>query len=213
MDNSSNTVAPPGSKLSPDHENPIDGWILGSVVLPFNRVVHGHSVRWPAVVQRNIPNLLTAASLLVGCMSAWLITSGHRGLAVSLHMVSYVLDCCDGNYARQHGLTSEFGDLFDHGADVMKVLATLAALWWSSRLPWWVYVRRYASTLAVLGASALLCAMHMGCQQLRLGGCSTESLGVLTPLCPSADDIYWTRFGGCGTAQLVLCVAIAGGWV
>lgn len=36
-----------------------------------------------------------------------------------LYVLSYVFDCIDGQYARLYGMTTDFGDMYDHISDVV----------------------------------------------------------------------------------------------
>lgn len=66
------------------------------------------------------PNQVTSASLVVGLAAAGLFAQGTYMAAVgasALLVMSYVLDNCDGELARLHRVTSNFGEELDSFAD------------------------------------------------------------------------------------------------
>lgn len=77
------------------------------------------------------PNQITAASLVVGLAACWfLIQGGHVWMvgAGVLFVLTYVLDNCDGEVAREKGLSSLFGHWFDTIVDWLVHSAFFIAL-------------------------------------------------------------------------------------
>ncbi|HRY30195.1 MAG TPA: CDP-alcohol phosphatidyltransferase family protein [Elusimicrobiota bacterium] len=82
------------------------------------------------------PNQITAVSFLLGIAAALFIaTGGGAASAVGalLLELSIVVDCVDGQLARAKGLTSEWGDIFDHTSDDATLLLICAAAGWALR--------------------------------------------------------------------------------
>jgi len=52
---------------------------------------------------------------------------GDWGSFVALSAASYLWDCTDGHLARTYGLTSDFGDVYDHAVDVITFVLLLFA--------------------------------------------------------------------------------------
>jgi len=76
-------------------------------------------------------NHVTTLSLAFGLACNALLASGERGLAIVgalLLVVSYVLDNCDGELARQKQQTSEFGAFYDTFADFVVHTSLFLAL-------------------------------------------------------------------------------------
>ncbi|MEM7041436.1 MAG: CDP-alcohol phosphatidyltransferase family protein [Pseudomonadota bacterium] len=75
------------------------------------------------------PNMVTMASLVLVFVTLWLFMQGHflTGLAVSFVMV--FLDTVDGKLARVTLTSSKWGNIFDHGIDLIH-----PPFWWWA---WW----------------------------------------------------------------------------
>jgi phosphatidylglycerophosphate synthase len=76
------------------------------------------------------PNGVTAASIGVGLIAAWLLSRGDAWIHLggALFMVAVWMDHVDGELARQTGRTSTFGHYFDHAAAMTNyVLGFLGA--------------------------------------------------------------------------------------
>jgi phosphatidylglycerophosphate synthase len=110
----------------------------------------------------------------------------------------------DGQFARRYGLTSRFGDLYDHITDhVVGVLLLIVIVWRRGR-----DIRVVDVLLFVL--LALLGFIHTGCQQRHYGadGAGAESLDQARVLCARRRWVHWTRFFGTGTFVLVVLLYV-----
>ena len=77
------------------------------------------------------PNQITAASLVVGLGACWFLIQGDHVWMVGagvLFVLSYVLDNCDGEVAREKGLSSPYGHQFDTFVDWLVHSAFFIAL-------------------------------------------------------------------------------------
>jgi CDP-alcohol phosphatidyltransferase len=109
---------PSGRKIPPSLENPIDNFFIGAA-----------ETLNPALRRAGVtPNILTSLGLLAGMTSARLLARGHPRASAVLYLVSYFFDCADGNMARKYGMVTQFGDWYDHGADIAKHAALAWAL-------------------------------------------------------------------------------------
>lgn len=105
---------------------PWDGFYATFVVSPVSKPL----VRWAADHGLR-PNHLTAASLVVGLLSAMCFGFGSRPLLVAgavLLQVSFVLDCADGQLARYVRSFSGVGAWMDATSDRVKEFAVYAGL-------------------------------------------------------------------------------------
>jgi len=95
-----------------------------------NRPLASRIVRWlmPTAVT---PNQLTAVSCVLGFAAAATLSFGSWPAlvlgALLLHL-SIVMDCADGQLARAKGLTSQWGEVFDHTSDDLTFLLVSFAL-------------------------------------------------------------------------------------
>lgn len=183
-----------GRKIPSHLENPFDNLFIGlSSIL--NRSIP------PQILH---PNHITAASLATGLISAYMLYTHRYLLSAALLLLSYYLDCMDGNYARMYGLVTIFGDWFDHLSDITKYVALYSALAFNPGLTTAFKV----SVFAITGTLMLTTYVHLGCQELSYQKQGIDTLTALEPLCPSPSAIQYTRYLGMGTWILSLFLSI-----
>lgn len=104
-----------------------------------NRPLAARLVRWLAPTSIT-PNQVTAVSGLLGVAGAAVLSVGSwPALAAGalLLQLSIIVDCADGQLARAKGLTSQWGEVFDHTSDDLSfalVSFVLALTIWRSDL-------------------------------------------------------------------------------
>jgi CDP-diacylglycerol--glycerol-3-phosphate 3-phosphatidyltransferase len=121
----------------------IAGLAIGAIAVPVAGVATGHlrpsvPLHWrPAV-----PNVLTLARIAIVPLIVWLLISGggESLLAATLFAIASLSDAYDGFLARRWNVESVFGTLLDPFADKLLVLASLAALAVTDRVPVWIVV-------------------------------------------------------------------------
>ncbi|HNX38217.1 MAG TPA: CDP-diacylglycerol--glycerol-3-phosphate 3-phosphatidyltransferase [Candidatus Cloacimonadota bacterium] len=97
-------------------------------------------------MNRNVPNALTLARILVIPVFAWFLFAGHADSRILISLIIFVLasftDYLDGALARKYNIISNFGKIMDPLADKLLVLTALAGLTWLEpyRLPWLIFV-------------------------------------------------------------------------
>ena len=184
-----------GKKINDSYENPID-----LVLVRLGERLH------PTFRKFNLtPNDLTLASLVITLLSFYAyVELKNKVLFVVLYFIGYAFDCFDGNYARSYGMTSDFGDYFDHGADMVKFFVYSYVLFFRTKDT----SRRkklYACSLLV---GLLLLATCMGCQEMNSSNNeSSSSIAWLENLCLNKDHVSFMRFFGVGSFKL-LCAAL-----
>jgi phosphatidylglycerophosphate synthase len=80
--------------------------------------------RWAAEAGLS-PNMVTAAGFILCLLAFWLFWEGHYWLGIASGFVFMVLDTVDGKLARCTGTSSEWGNIFDHGIDLVH-----PPFWW-----------------------------------------------------------------------------------
>ena len=80
--------------------------------------------RWAAEAGLT-PNMVTAAGFILCLLAFWLFWEGHYWLGTASGFVFMVLDTVDGKLARCTGTSSEWGNVFDHGIDLVH-----PPFWW-----------------------------------------------------------------------------------
>lgn len=103
------------------------------------------------------PNMVTSVAAVMTVLAFWLFMQGHYGWGLAAAWFMTFLDTVDGKLARLTLTSSKWGDVFDHGIDLVHppfwYLAWALGLtqWgiaWSTSLFWWV-------TGAILGGYVL----------------------------------------------------------
>ena len=183
-----------GRKLDRKYGNPFDN-VLVDITERMN----------PYYKQLNFtPNMLTTCSFLFTILSAYLFVIDFRVLAAFFYIVGYYFDCADGNYARKYKLVSQFGDLYDHITDLIKIGIFLVLLYTQYKDK-----TRFSYFLIVFIVLSIASITHLGCQEL-LYGKSGESmfLSVTKKLCVDEKNIHFTKYFGTGTTQLFLALVL-----
>lgn len=104
-----------------------------------------------------VPNLISAARLLLVPLFAWLVAQGHDGWALGVLAAAGASDWLDGVVARRLHQVSRLGQMLDPAADRLFILVTLVALAWRDIVPVWLVVVLVARDV-VLGVMLLVLA-------------------------------------------------------
>jgi len=83
-----------------------------------------HLTRWAAEAGLS-PNMVTAVGAVLCVLAFWLFWGGHYWLGVASGFAFMVLDTVDGKLARCTGQSSNWGNIFDHGVDLIH-----PPFWW-----------------------------------------------------------------------------------
>lgn len=185
----------PGRKIAREFENPIDNFYI-DLTEHVKPVCYAHGIT---------PNMVTAVSLAVGLLGCAFILLDARLFAVLCIQAAYFLDCLDGNLARTYNQETDFGDIFDHVCDMIKIYFTFICIIYSIKSS--LNLILFFGLSAVLG---LLMLFHFGCQE-KLSGFSkhNKSLAVLKKIPhTSADHLKFSKYFGSGTFINFVCLYI-----
>ena len=83
-----------------------------------------HLTRWAAAAGMT-PNQVTLIGFLFCALAFWLFWQGHYWTGIASGLVFMVLDTVDGKLARCTGQSSKWGDILDHGVDLLH-----PPFWW-----------------------------------------------------------------------------------
>jgi phosphatidylglycerophosphate synthase len=106
------------------------------------------------------PNMVTAVGFVLCLLAFWLFWEGHYWLGMASGFVFMVLDTVDGKLARCTGTSSEWGNIFDHGIDLIH-----PPFWWWA---WLHGLAAYGRPLEPIYATMLLWAIIGGYVAQRL---------------------------------------------
>lgn len=113
-------------------------------------------------LMRHLPNLITAARLvLTSLLAGLLMLEQKKGLAVFcclLFTLAAVTDMLDGYVARRYGAVSTLGKLLDPLADKLLVTTALIMLIPLNRLPAWIALLILSRELLVTGLRGIASA-------------------------------------------------------
>ncbi len=87
---------------------------------------------------RSIPNLFTAARLVLVPFIALAIAQRRFAVALVLALAAGVTDAFDGFFARRYGWTSRTGAYLDPIADKLLLMTLFVALAYARLVPWWL---------------------------------------------------------------------------
>jgi phosphatidylglycerophosphate synthase len=194
-----------GRKIPENYENFIDNYIieLGIKLNPYFKKLN------------LTPNHLTAISAIFGLLSVYSIYNDKFILAGILYFISYAFDCFDGNYARMYGMVSEFGDLFDHIKDISVIILLYLVIWFKPNIK----KKKKVIFTAISVLLMMTTSIHLGCQERYYS--RNEKSGesnalnftkkVSKGICSKSnnyDNLRFTKWGGCGTYNLMLVLMI-----
>ena len=97
------------------------------------------------------PNGLTTISLVLSLLSIYNFHYDNYFLAALLFFIGYYFDCADGKMARKYNMISEFGDLYDHISDTIKILVLFFI----------IYKKSFDKFLKILIVSILLLILFL----------------------------------------------------
>jgi phosphatidylglycerophosphate synthase len=118
-----------------------------------------HLTRWAAQAGLT-PNMVTAVGGLLCLLAFWLFWEGHYWLGTASGFAFMVLDTVDGKLARCTGTSSWWGNIFDHGIDLIHPV-----FWWWA---WTHGLEAYGRPLEPIYATMLLWAIVGGYIAQRL---------------------------------------------
>ena len=115
--------------------------------------------RWAAEAGLT-PNMVTAIGAVLCVLAFWLFWNGHYWFGSASGFIFMVLDTVDGKLARCTGTSSHWGNIFDHGIDLVH-----PPFWWWA---WMHGLAAYGRPVEPIYATMLLWAIIGGYVAQRL---------------------------------------------
>ena len=112
-----------------------------------------HLTRWAARAGLT-PNAVTAIGALLCVLAFWLFWNGNYWLGIASGFAFMVLDTVDGKLARCTGTSSKWGNVFDHGIDLIH-----PPFWWWA---WAHGLSAYGRPLEPVYEAMLIAALVIG---------------------------------------------------
>jgi len=108
-----------------------------------------------ALIDVNLPNLITLARILMVPVIVWAIAANQMLLAFMLFLAAGVSDAVDGFLAKRFGMKSELGAYLDPLADKVLIVSIYVTLGISGAVPRWLVILVVSRDLMIVGAVLL----------------------------------------------------------
>ncbi|AYV77983.1 MAG: CDP-alcohol phosphatidyltransferase [Edafosvirus sp.] len=159
------------------------------------------------------PNSITTISLIFGVLAIYYMIIANYQLAAIFYLIAYFFDVMDGYYARKYNMETEFGDYYDHFADMFKNGVILIILIYL------LYIHgkyEYILLIVILGIISMI---QLGAQEKYLDSISSthqksSTLSNFKSLCFANDKesieniLKYTRFSGVGITVVIISIII-----
>lgn len=144
------------------------------------------------------PNMVTIFSVFTSGLSFYFLGKQYYKIGCFFILFSYFLDCLDGHLARKYKRVTKLGDYLDHISDGIFGLGLIYQL---------IQLPNYEIKLLILTIFSILMTIHLGCQENIYDKNDSPSLSFTKFLAPKDPKcIKYTRYFGCGTTILVICL-------
>tara|TARA_Y100000590_G_scaffold456043_1_gene605791 strand:- start:5 stop:580 length:576 start_codon:yes stop_codon:yes gene_type:complete len=180
-------------KLKEEYENPIDNLIY-IIVEKLDPIFYRLNFT---------PNIITTLSLITGLLSGYYFYKDNI-LCIPLYILSYILDCSDGYFARKYNMVTTFGDYYDHISDVIKSIVIFYIIYIKAK-------PEFKNKIILLILSfIILLIYHISLQELVYSKPeNSKSLNLINKYINlNKDNIVWSRYFGGGTIILVIVILI-----
>ena len=103
-----------------------------ALAVRFGRFFGSPLAEWLAKLPFKInPNIITLSSLIPGFLAGFCFLSNQLLLGVLFFILSFILDCTDGEFARITNQVTDFGKKLDFRVDVIRIGFMYFGLWYS----------------------------------------------------------------------------------
>ena len=184
-----------GRKINRNYDNPIDNLLL-DMAIPMNTFLY---------TLKFTPNMLTTISLLLSLLGSYSIFYKYYKIGALLLFIGYFFDCADGNFARKYNMVSKYGDYYDHISDSFKIIILYVIILCSN-----LKFNNKVIFIIVNIVFIILSIIHLGCQEkiYNKNNSKSSTLDITKYLCINKDNIKYTRYFGCGTFFVVMCLYV-----
>lgn len=186
-------------KIPTNIENPIDNMII-DMAEPMSLIFHSMNFT---------PNGITTLSLIFGVFAIVGLYKGHSIFAVIMMALSYLMDCCDGYYARKYNMVTKEGDCYDHIKDVTVFSLFIYVLYKRNKQK--LSRKEWIIVWSILLFFAVMSGLYFACQERYYGKeDQIPTLGCLSQLISTKEKAEkWLeilRFFGLGTFMTVMLI-------
>jgi hypothetical protein len=151
------------------------------------------------------PNEVTTLSNITFIIMMIFLYNSYNYIAAFLLLVSFFFDCLDGFMARKYKMTSNFGNLYDHISDYIKIITLLISLYILNK-------EKFIKILPVLIIFTIITMSYAKCEEIINNSGQTSLIpSLFCPLSNHEDIISYmdnTKYLGGGSSILLLFVII-----
>lgn len=186
-------------KIPTNIENPIDNMLI-DMAEPMCLIFRSMNFT---------PNGITTLSLIFGVFAIVGLYKGHSIFAVIMMALSYLMDCCDGYYARKYNMVTKGGDCYDHIKDVTVFSLFIYVLYKRNKQK--LSRKEWIIVWSILLFFAVMSGLYFACQERYYGKeDQIPTLGCLSQLISTKEKAEkWLeilRFFGLGTFMTVMLI-------
>ena len=149
------------------------------------------------------PNMITYMNIISSLICIYYLYNKNYKLGALFIILTYLLDCCDGYYARKYNEETYFGDLLDHYSDYIYYICVyyilLVKIEWKNKIIF---------TILLIGLT-ILSILHLGCtEHYYVYKKNTNIQANWKVLCPNKETIHITKYFGPGTVIIFISLCI-----
>ena len=150
------------------------------------------------------PNMITYLNIITSILSIYYLYHLDYNLAALFLVITYILDCCDGYYARKYKKETYFGDLLDHYTDYILHISVYYLLLTK------VQLKNKTIFTIILMFLSIFALIHMGCIEHynKTNKQINTHLSKLKKMCLKKEYIHITKYLGPGTLYLYIILGL-----
>jgi phosphatidylglycerophosphate synthase len=154
------------------------------------------------------PNMITSLGNVSTAIFIYFFIQKRFYLSAFFFLLAYIFDCLDGYLARSYNMTTEFGDLYDHTSDLIKIISYFYLLFNTN-------LNLFLKVLPIILICTLFTFIHFAHQEMyygKPGDSVTLQIFNMFSLASTKEEaekyLPFTRYFGCGSTILLMTVII-----
>lgn len=183
-----------GRKIPKEYENQIDNVLIDFSEYTLNPILYKLGFN---------ANMITFMSFVTGIIAVYFAYNNCFILTGIFLLISYLLDCADGNFARKYNQTTKFGDIMDHVSDVIKYSLLIIVILRNKSIK----SNSKVLFIAIIIIFIVPISIQFGCQETLYDKDESDSLYILKKFCNIENPetlIKYTRTFGSGTLHVII---------
>lgn len=142
---------------------------------------------------RHLPNLISAARIVLVVPIVWSLLERRFELAIWLFVIAGASDGLDGFLAKRFGWSSRLGGILDALADKFLLVSTFVCLWWLGVFPWWLVAWVLLRDLVIVTGATVY---NFRIETVQPEPSLTSKLNTVLQIALAAAGVIQVGFGG-----------------